>query len=236
VAAKRIVQTSGVTESEIRKPRRAAAVAETPESVLASISERFKDFPALNVLTRRFNDPSDPGSQPILLKDEATDACTNTEHQTKLKLGAAKCTLCGRPARRWYVRYFNLGMEGRHSQMREKGYVPVELKELQSSDDVSDLYRSKEDTFVRRGDRGQEILAKTPLEGVLYVKRLQRDRRMADSISPKKLKADLAEAAGAELGDEAGQTIFDGGIQVESVSRSRTTLGAEAELGEHDDE
>jgi hypothetical protein len=236
MAKARIVQTSGVTESELKAARRKPAVAETPASVLASISERFKDFPALNVLTRRFNDPSDPGSQPILLKDEASDACTNTDHQTKLKLGAVTCALCGRPARRWYVRYFNLGMEGRHSQMREKGYVPVEVKELQSADDVSDLYRSKEDTYVRRGDRGQEILAKTPLEGVLYVKRLQRDKRMADSISPKKMKADLAEAAGAELGDEAGQTIFEGGIQVESVTRSRTTLGAEAELGAHDED
>jgi hypothetical protein len=228
--AKRVVQTSGVVAGT--KTRRSTAPIQDPSAIL----DRFKDFPAINVLTRRFNDPSDPGSAPILLKDEAPDACTNTDHQTRLKPGATTCHLCRRPARKWYVRYFNLAMEGRNSQMREKGYVPVELKELQSSDDVSDLFRSKDDTFVRRGDRGQELLAKTPLEALLYVKRLQRDRRMADSISAKQLRSDLAEAAGAELGDEAGQTIHDGGILVESVTRSRTTLGAEAEVGEHDDE
>jgi hypothetical protein len=232
--AKRIVQTSGVTESEVKATRRKPAAPVDPQTILDSLKERFQDFPALSVLTRRFNDPSDPGSQPILLKDEDQNSCTNTEHQNRLKPGATVCAICQRPARRWYVRYFNLAMEGRHSQMRLKAYAPVELKELQSSDDVSDLYRSKEDTFVRRGDRGQEILAKTPLEFFLHVKQQQRVQRMADSISAKKLRADLAEAAGSDLGDEAGQAIYDGDILVESVTRSRTTLGAEAELGQHE--
>lgn len=230
----RVVQTSGVTDSEVKAARRKPTATLAADTVLASLGERFADFPAMAVLSRRFNDPSDPGSAPILLKDEDPGACTNTEHQGKLALGATVCPACKRPARKWYVRYFNLGMEGRHSQMREKGYIPVEIKDLHSADDVTDLFRSKEDTHVRRGDRGQEILCRMPLDAVLYIKRLQRDKRMAAAISPKKLKADLAEAAGAELGDEAGQTIHDGGIQVESMTRNRTTLGEEAELGQHD--
>jgi hypothetical protein len=41
-----------------------------PQGDPAAIAARFKDFPALDVLTRRFNNPNDPGSLPILLKDE----------------------------------------------------------------------------------------------------------------------------------------------------------------------
>jgi hypothetical protein len=221
---RRKVQTSGVVASATKKARKPA-----PQSK-EELAERFKDFPAIDILERRFNDPSDPGSQPILLKDESPNCCVNTEHQQKLKPGATHCHLCKRPARKWYVRYFNLGQEGRNAQMRGKGYVPVAIKELMDSDDIGDLYRSEKDAYVRRGDRGQEILAKQPLEAYLYIKRLQYDERMSRAISAKATRSDLAESAGKDLGDEAGQSIHDGAIQVESMTRHKVTLGEEAEL------
>lgn len=213
-----------LTAAEKRK--RSEALASDPE-VLA---ERFKDYPAIDVISRRLMDPSDPGSLPILLKDEPADACTNTDHQNRMKPGATVCHLCKRPTRTWYVRWFNLAQEGRNAQMRAKGYLNVEIAELHDADDVADLFRSSTDRFVRRGDRGQEILGKQPLELFLAIKKRQREIRMADVISGKKIKSDLAEAAGAELGDEAGQSIHDGAIKIESVKRERSTLGEEAEL------
>jgi hypothetical protein len=42
-------------------------------------------------LTRRFNNPNDPGSLPILLKDENPAACVNSEHMNRLKAGATHC-------------------------------------------------------------------------------------------------------------------------------------------------
>jgi hypothetical protein len=190
----------------------------------AALLERFKDFPSIDVISRRFNNPNDPGSLPIFLKDEAATCCTNTDHQQKLRDGAVECHLCHRPARKWYVRYFNLSQEGRNAQMRSKGYVPVRIDELLDADDINDLHTEKKDGFVRRGDRGQELLGKMPLPLWNEVKR--RQRLLRTSISAAKVKADLAEAGGAELGDEAGQTIHDA-IRVEQVTRHRTTLGDE---------
>jgi hypothetical protein len=216
---KRLVQTSDAP---------VAKKVVLPQGDAASIAERFKDFPAIDVLTRRFENPGDPGSLPILLKDESSDTCVNTEHHNRLKAGATRCHLCKKPARKWYVRWANFGQEGRAGQIRAKGYVAVEIRDLQNSDDVADLYRSDKDNLVRRGDRGQEILVKMPLEAYNFVKGKQRDQWNAKAISNLQLKKDLAEAAGNELGDEAGQAIEDGGIQIESMKRTRTTLGEEA--------
>lgn len=226
----RRVQTSEMT-SDGAPTRRQSAPAPDPATLL----ERFKDFPAIDVISRRFQNPNDPGSLPILLKDEDPNCCMSTDHQNVLRSGATVCHKCRRPARMWYVRYFNLSQEGRNAQMRAKGYVPVDIHELQDADDVADLYRSEKDRYVRRGDRGQELLAKMPLELFNEIKRRQRDQRMADSIDARKVRDDLADAAGKELGDEAGQNIYDGDIKVESVKRSRSTLGAEAEMTDADD-
>jgi hypothetical protein len=221
---RRHVQTSGPATTPVV----------VPQGDAKALAERLKAFPAIDVLTRRFSDPNDPGSLPILLTDEDPHACTNSDHINKLKPGATACHLCKpkRPARIWYVRWFNLAAEGRNAQMKSKGYIPVTIKELQDAGDVADLYESTKDKIVRRGDRGQEVLAKMPLEAYTYVKGVQRAAWNARLMNKKNVRADLAEAAGAELGDEAGQSIHDGMIQVESITRSKTTLGDEADLGD----
>lgn len=223
----RHVQTSGVVATK-RAPKR------PPPADPADLLARFKDFPAIEVLSRRFNDPNDPGSLPILLSDESPDSCTNTSHQFQLRPAATRCHLCKHPARQWYVRYFNLAQEGRHAQMRQKGYVAVAIKDLQDSEDIADLYRSDKDAYVRRGDRGQEILGKMPLELFLYIKRQQHTHRMARATSRAQLTSDLAESAGTALGDEAGQSLHDGAIQVESMTRHSTTLGDESASPDRD--
>lgn len=219
---KRVVQTSGPAP---RAAKRTAAPVDR-ESLL----KRFEGFAAIDVIERRFNDPNDPGSLPILLKDEADGACVNSDHQYRMKEAATVCHLCKKPTRKWIVRWINTTIEGRWGQIRSKGYVPVEIGELKDAHDVSDLVRQKEDegkVFVRRGDRGAEVLCKQPLEIYNYLKRAQRETQRARMNSKKAMTNDLAEAAGAELGDEAGQTIHDGGIAVESMTRTRRTLEEE---------
>lgn len=206
--------------------RKAAAAAVNSEDLLV----RFKDFPAIDVISRRFENPHDPGSLPILLKDEDSHCCVNSEHQNRLRSGATTCHLCKQPVRKWYVRWFNLAQEGRNAQMRSKGYIGVEVLELRDADDVSDLFRSKEDRFVRRGDRGQEILGKQPLELYMEIKRLQREDRTKRAGSRRALVSDLAEHAGRELGSEAGDMIHEGEISVESMTRTKSTLREEAEV------
>jgi hypothetical protein len=218
MAKKRVVQTSGSA------PKTARAL---PVVDKAALMARFKDYPAIDVIERRFTNPNDPGSLPILLKGEPSDACVNSDHQNRIRENAATCHLCRKPVRQWTVRWVNTLIEGRWGQIRSKGYVPVEIHELKDAHDVSDLVRQKEDegkVFVRRGDRGAEVLCKMPLELYIYLKRAQREIQRTRNNSKKAMQSDLAEAAGAELGDEAGQTIHDGGISVESMTRSRRTL------------
>ena len=196
----------------------------TAEDLIA----KFADFPAIDVLSRRFNDPNDPGSLPILLRDEDPACCVNSDHQNRMKQDVTICHLCKRPNRIWYVRFTNTSQEGRWAQIRSKGYVPVNITELRDEQDVADLVKGTGDQYVRRGDRGQEILVKMPMLIYNHIKSLQRAERKTRSLSVKQLKADLAEAAGTELGDEAGSMIHNGGIMVESFKRTKTTLQEEA--------
>lgn len=221
--AKRKIQTSGPAPKKVK---------DIPLGDKAALLARFKDFPAIDVIERRFDDPNDPGSLPILLKDDPDGACVNTDHQGKLREGAVKCVRCDRPVRMWLVRWINTSIEGRWGQIRAKGYVPVEVAELKDTQDVADLVKRKEDddsgkTYVRRGDRGQEVLCKMPLDIYNYLKRAQRQSQQARFNSKKAVAADLADAAGAELGDQAGQFIHEGGIRVESMKREHTTIADE---------
>ena len=218
------VQTSGAAPP---------APVREPAVDTASILERFKDYPTINIISRRFTHPGDPGTVPILLHDESPDACTNTDHQWRLKPGAASChirnpngSVCGKPVRRWYVRFANTAEQGRWSELRALGYLGVPISELLDQQDVADMIKGPTDDFVRRGDRGQDVLVKIPLEIYTAIDRIARQQRAVRMVSPKRLREDLANIAGEELGDEAGQTVHDE-IQVESLKRQRTTLGAE---------
>lgn len=209
----------------------AAAIGTTPEALL----EKFKDYPAIDLIGRQLNAPGDPGSLPILLRDEDRDACTNTDHQWNLKPGAVTCHACGKPVRKWQVRTINTAIEGRWATIKTRGYVPVDIKELYDREDVGDLVEGTADSYARRGDSGREILVKRPLELHLAIKRKEWEKRNEGLQSKKKIRESLAEAAGAAMGDEAGQTIHDGGIKVESMKRTRSTISQEFEAADDDE-
>ncbi len=229
--------TAVVQTSEELAPEKPVRKTVLPIVDKDDLLKRFAEYPAIDVISRRLMDPNDPGSLPILLTDESANACINSQHQLSLRPGAGKCHLCRKPARKWYVRYINANVEGRWAQIKAKGYVPVEVKELKDEQDVADLIQTAEKTgqiYVRRGDKGHEILCKIPLELYLYIKRQQRELYAARNNSKRAVTDDLAEAMGAEHGDEAGQMIHEGGIKVEMMTRSRTTLGAEASADDSD--
>lgn len=210
-------------------PRKAVRPAKPVPATKDAILDIFKDYPAIDLVSRRFNNPDDPGSLPILLKGEDRNCCVNSGHQNKLKPAATICPLCKKPARYWYVRFTNTSIEGRWSTMVTKAYLPVEIADLLDEQDVADLVKSTSDKYVRRGDAGKEILMKIPLGIYNEIKRLQGAKRRAEARDFKKIRSALAETAGRELGDEAGQTIHDGGIQIESMKTSKSTLSEELE-------
>lgn len=202
-----------------------------PQTRVEDLLARFKDYPAIDVISRRFLDPNLPGSLPILLKDEPDRPCNNTDHQRLLKPGATHCHLCKLPARIWHVHYNNGDIAGKWADKKQKGYIPVLVGELKDQEDVADLVKHAEEngaTYVRRGDRGREVLMKIPMPLYTHAKEIEAQKLRNSLKNPKALRADLAERAGAELGDEAGEYIHRGGVQVESMTRERTTLGQEA--------
>lgn len=174
----------------------------------AALLDEFKDFEGIKVLERRLTNPDLPGSLPIRLNDEPT----YIQDPTGVK-------------RVWYVRWINGGDEGRSSQVLDGlGYVPVRLEELQNAKMVMGLHKS-DDGIVRRGDRGQEWLAKMPLRLYNEIKRRQHAKRERRERNAKLVKEDLANAAGRELGSEAGDAVHDD-FSV-SITKTRSTYGDE---------
>lgn len=194
------------------------------------LAERFKDFPGFQAWERAYESPDGLGSLPILLSDEQADACIDTGHQNSLKLGAGKCAICGKPARKWYLRHVNTKQAGRVAQIRGKGLIPVRLDEVRQKDEIADLHASA-DGLVHTGPSGARVLYKQPLD--LYNLRKRKERDTRDSRrSTKHVREELANDAAGKLGDEAAETI--GGSLMYSETAVRTTLQAEA--GGGDDE
>lgn len=184
-----------------------------------SLLEKYKDFPGIRAVQRRLEHPDhDPGSVAIRLNDEPSFLDDATGRK-----------------RKWYLRWVNSGEEGRWSLVTDvKGYVPVRLSELRSPDTVTGLHKLAEDgsdPIVRRGDRGQEVLVKMPLELYTYVKQKQEEARKRRARNARLVKEDLANAAGRDLGSEAGDTLHDD-FSV-SVKAARTSL--QDELGADED-
>lgn len=182
-----------------------------PAGLSSALLEKYQDFPAIKILERRMESPDQPGSLPIRLKEEPSQL---EDPQGKRRI--------------WYLRWVNAGQDGRYAQVVDAmGYVPVHASELQNRDAVAGLFADKGDAdpVVRRGDRGQEVLVKMPLELYTAIKRKQRDLRERRATNARRVKADLADAAGAQLGDEAGEMVSkDFSID---VRRRRSTLGEE---------
>jgi hypothetical protein len=183
----------------------AKAVAVVDDALL----EQFKDFPGIKVIERRLQNPDLPGTLPIRLKDEPTHI---EDPQSKKRL--------------WYVRWINGGQEGRSTTVTDAlGYVPVQIEELQNPNMLAGIQKTSQDGVVRRGDHGQEWLAKMPLQLYNAIKAKQQEIRRRRDRNAKFVKDDLANAAGREMGSEAGDTIHDE-FSVE-ITRSKSTYGAE---------
>lgn len=205
------------------KARRVVA----PPSSKADLLERFKDYPGIKAWDRAYDSPEGPGSLPILLSDEPTDACLDSGHQNVVRPGAVRCHLCSKPVRTWFVRQINTKQQGRVAHIRKLGYVPVQFAELASPDEIADLSASSTDGLVHTGINGSRVLYKIPLELYNARKRREREQRDRRSKSVKRVREDLAnDAAAAQgFGSEAADAIHEG---LEFSSRKvRTTLEEE---------
>ena len=116
---------------------------------------------------------------------------------------------------KWKLRWFNFGKEGRAEQMAREGYEKVRRDELQNPEAIPALANT--DEYVRRGDRGLEVLGKIPMKLYAYKKKrdaarqqglIQSEGQMRDHVANK--VASLAGASGdnaSQAGDFAHQGI-----------------------------
>lgn len=165
------------------------------DAELAALKQEFADYPAIDMLERR--------------------ALVGSEANTELRL-TDEPGLLEDPRglhRRWKLRWFNFGIEGRATKAGQEGYVKVTWEELRDGDGLATS--AKLDSFVRQGDKGLEVLHKIPVKLFDYKKRRDAARRGGLLTSEAQLRDHLSNSVAAMAGragdnaDQAGSLLHD---------------------------
>jgi hypothetical protein len=181
------------------------------DAELDAIIRDNPDFPAVQVFERRALIGADASSE-IRLHDEA--GVLEDPQGTR---------------RRWKLRWFNLSKEGRSSQAEAEGYVKVAWSELRSDESLGVLERK--DEYVRKGDRGSEVLYKTLLS--FYDHKKKRDALRMNGLltSESRLRDHLSNAVAGQAGvvgdnaDQAGSAVHnDFSLTIKQGQRESVTL------------
>lgn len=108
---------------------------------------------------------------------------------------------------RWHVHIGNAELnESRHYQMKEGGWKPLLPEDLGCSVEESG-FRKSPDGYLVRGPQGKEMAFKMAKEDYRQLEAAKTRANMRGIGSASKAKADIAEAASGQLGDEAATYI-----------------------------
>lgn len=121
------------------------------DTELAELQAEFADYPQIAVFSQRVLVGADANLS-IRLKGDAS--VTDDPHGQRLH---------------WKLRWFNFAKEGRSSQAGNEGYEKVKWGDLQDSEMVTTGVRT--DEYVRKGERGLEVLHRIPMKLYDYKKR-----------------------------------------------------------------
>jgi hypothetical protein len=174
-----------------------AIVAEAPEDAeLRALMEEFKDVPNIQVIEHRLTAGSTdapairlkaaPGGlpEPSVAADPHGETCY------------------------WKLRWFNFSIEGRAERFANEGYLKVERAELMDPESVPNL--STIDQYVRKGEKGQEVLGKIPRKIFEYKKRRDAQRQGRLMQSEAGVRNLLANGAASMAGSSGGNADFAG--------------------------
>jgi len=186
-------------------------VADELDAEWAKLRQEFSDLPNLEVLERRVLEGMD-ASTDIRLTDEPPT------HEDPQGLN-----------RRWKLRWFNLAKDGRAQQAAAEGYEKVEWAWLQNPESIA--VTEKKDSYVRKGDKGLEVLYRTPLKFYEYKKRKDALTRQGKLHSVAAVREMVAEQVAHQAGlvgmnaDQAGSFAHSGmSITVEPGQTERVTV------------
>jgi hypothetical protein len=139
-----------------------------------------KPFPKVSIIDRRMQSPYGVGTVPITLKTPG----------------------------QWAIRivYSKLRAGHIYSMTQQKGWVFVEPSELDSTPEEYG-FTAKDNRLVR-GDHGEEVLMMMPLEDFKRIQQAKTDYNN-NELGKKKMQQSAAQAAAKQLGDQAGDGVFN---------------------------
>lgn len=105
------------------------------------------------------------------------------------------------------ARWFNAAIvQDKVWRAKNKGWDPIREEDLVDPSQIG-FYGKSPEGFVTRGERGQEILMSIPEVVYKAIEKAKTEYNLRNFGSPTKMKNEVVEAAGRELGDEAADFI-----------------------------
>lgn len=180
------------------------------DAELAELKKEFEDYPLIEVFERRAISGID-ASVDIRLKGDLT---------SMEDPGGDACY--------WKLRWFNFGKAGQSEKAADNAYVKVTWEELSDQEGLGPVVRT--DGFVRRGDRGLEVLHKIPLKLFRHKKRRDAARMAGLLESEQGLRDYLANGVAGRAGlsgdnaDQAGSFVASGGFTMSVTKGEKETV------------
>jgi hypothetical protein len=130
----------------------------------------------------------------------------------------------------WECRWFNSEVAADHiwRAKNRKGWDNVRPEELADPEQIGG-YQTSPDGFVVRGEKGREVLLKMPSEYRAKIERQKAAQNLRD-MDPHRQKAEIANAAGKSLGDQAGSFINDNVSLIGNVKTTRERIAVTPEV------
>lgn len=207
------------TELDTLKANQAAGLVAAPDfteearldTELDALLDEFKDYPQVDVFRQRVLAGADANLSIRLAGDLSA-----TEDPS-----GDRC--------HWKLRWFNFAKEGRAQAAAAEGYEKVRWTDLADPEMVSTGVRT--DDWVRKGDRGMEVLMRLPLK--LYVYKKKRDAAKLQGLLSSESRvrdhvANNVSTMAGKAGDnasQAGDFIHDKTfVTIKQGERERVTL------------
>ena len=170
-----------------------SAIEQELDREFEALADEFKDLPQIAVIERQARHGVEADAA-IRLKDEVLAADDPRGLQ-----------------RKWTLRWVNFGKPGRGSDAKLKRYEKVRWDELADMDGLLET-GTKHDDFVRRGDRGVEVLHKIPLKLFAHMKRREAAQSAGLLSSAAGLRNHMANTVASRVGQTGGNADQAGSL------------------------
>lgn len=175
------------------------------DAELAGLTAEFADYPLIDVFERRALVGLDANTD-LRLKDDPT---------VLLDPSGDRC--------KWKLRWFNFGKEGRAQQAQAEGYMKVRWDDLADQEAIATGARI--DEYVKKGNRGEEVLCKIPRKLYDYKKRRDAARSEGLLASESGMRDRVANRVSSMVGARGGNADQAGSFLASKKVHMTITAG-----------